>query len=304
MTSEALTSADVTVVVPFYGDPQATTPLIDALLSDGMEPDQIIVADDESPLPFPHHYRGVRVIRRAANGGFGAAVNAGAALVTTPLMLVLNSDIHLPRGFVRDLVDLSRPWMPAVIGPRMVDEDGRESYSARRFQLPRHHVVEWLTPLARFRHLPVLHRAVGHDLHALGHDDSPVDWLVGACLMLPTDWFRAVGGFDESYHMNSEEVDLQLRLALLGIPRVRIGRISLVHEGGGSTDSSQRTLWVTRSRFIYARKWSSPLVLRAGLTAASLVNAGVNGIRRLWNPDAAPVSTLRDELSLIARAAQ
>jgi N-acetylglucosaminyl-diphospho-decaprenol L-rhamnosyltransferase len=121
---------------------------------------------------------------------------------------------------------------------------------------------------------------------------------------VPTDWFRAVGGFDESYHMNSEEVDLQMRFSLLGLPRVRIGRITLVHEGGGSTDSALRTLWVTRSRFVYARKWTNPTVLRLGLTAASAANAVVNAARRLRNPAVEPITTLREELSLISQASQ
>lgn len=304
MTAMHGSLSEVSVVIPFYGDPQATMPVIDFLLDDGLPASQIIVTDDESPRPFPTDYRGVTVTRRTRNGGFGAAVNAGAALVSTPLILILNSDVQLPHGFIRDFVDLSAPWMPAITGPRMVDEDGNESFSARRFQQPRHHIVEWLSPLVRLRHLPALHRAVGHDLSAVGEEDTPVDWLVGACLLVPTDWFHAVGGFDESYHMNSEEVDLQMRFSLLGLPRVRIGRITLVHEGGGSTDSTLRTLWVTRSRFVYARKWTNPTVLRLGLTAASAANAVVNAARRLRNPAVTPFTTLREELSLISQASQ
>ncbi|GAA4518122.1 glycosyltransferase family 2 protein [Brevibacterium yomogidense] len=296
--------SEVSVVIPFYGDPDETTPLIDFLIDDGLQAERIIVADDESPVAFPTGYRGVRVTRRERNGGFGAAVNSGAELVTTPLMLVLNSDIQLPYGFIDDFVAMSLPWMPAVTGPRMVDEKGTESFSARRFQQPSHHVVEWLSPLARFRHVPALHRAVGHDMTALGTDDSPVDWLVGACLLLPTDWFHAVGGLDESFHMNSEEVDLQLRLSLVGIPRVRIGRITLVHEGGGSTDSAKRRLWVTRSRFVYARKWTSARMLCAGLTAASFANLAVNTLRRARNPEVRPLSIVRDELQTIRQASR
>ena len=70
-----------------------------------------------------------------------------------------------------------------------------------------HQTVEWLTPLARFRHLDVLHEAVGHDV-AAARSASPVavDWVMGAVLLLPMAQVRAVGGFDEEYFMNSEEV--------------------------------------------------------------------------------------------------
>ena len=80
-------------------------------------------------------------------------------------------------------------------------------------------VLNGSLPLARLRHLPVLHELVGHDTLADNTHTEVADWVVGAAMLLPRQAFAAVGGFDSRFHMNSEEVDLQLRLRQLGLPR-------------------------------------------------------------------------------------
>ena len=56
----------VSAVIPHYGDPAPTLTLIEALRAQqGIAPDEleIIVSDDQSPVPFPDT-TGVRVVRR------------------------------------------------------------------------------------------------------------------------------------------------------------------------------------------------------------------------------------------------
>lgn len=291
-------SAAVSVVIPHYGDPGPTSTLIAQLRGQLRAPVlQIIVADDCSPQVFPAH-EGVTVERRDVNGGFGAAVNTGAAVARHPLMLVLNSDLDIAPDFVANLLRAAEPWQPAVCGPMLVGFDGATQWAGRRFPRNRYYIVEWLTPLARWR--PRLHEAVGHDTRCVVGATVAVDWLVGAALLIPTKAFREVGGFDEGYFMNVEEVDLQRRLRERGIPSVFLGEVQVRHEGGGSSDSARRRRWLVQSRLRYARKWNEhPVLLRAGLRAASVVNFVFNGGRRLFGRDVQPLATLRRELAAI-----
>lgn len=291
-----MTDPTVSVIVPHYGDPAPTSALVGSLVP--QRPHEVIVVDDASPVPFPDT-PGVRVVRQKSNGGFGTAVNAGARAATGDLLMALNSDLEIGPTFIADFVAVSAPWQPAVTAPAAVDHDGQPAWIGRHFPTAAHQATEWLTPLARFRHLPWLHEAVGHDTRAVPDETVAVDWLVGAALLIPRSAFLAVGGFDERFHMNAEEVDLQRRLRAHGIPSVFCGTVSVTHEGGGSSDPSKRRRWLVESRLKYAAKWGGERRLRTALRAATAVNFAANVTRRLaGNAAVHPMAIAREEWSL------
>ena len=287
---------EVTVVVPHHGDPAPTLALLEQLAAQTHRP-RVVVADDASPTPFPA-VPGVEVVRRVTNGGFGANVNSGAAVATGDAMLVLNSDLDLEPTFVADLVAAAQRHPRAVLAPRIVDENGVEAWVGRDFPAVRHQVAAWLTPLARFRGTSAWHRAVGHDVRA-HHVETEVDWVVGAALWIPLADFRAVGGFDERFFMNSEEVDLQRRLRGRGLRVVALRSPTVVHAGGGSSPSASRRRWLVEGQLTYAEKWSSRRRLQAALTLATGVNLAVNGARRAAGRDVQPLDVARTEMSMI-----
>lgn len=296
------TTAAVTVVIPHYGDPAPTRALVDHLLAEpGRALAAVVVSDDASPTPYPKaHDPRLTVVRREANGGFGANVNSGLAAVRTPLALVLNSDALMTGAQIDALVAVAAPFQPAVVSPQVVNEDGSPQWSGRHFPTVLHQGVEWLTPLARFRHLPVLHEAVGHDV-AAARSAAPVavDWVMGAVMLLPMAQVRAVGGFDEEYFMNSEEVDLQRRLRDRGVASIVVPSVRVEHGMHGSSDPLRRRGWLVDSRFRYARKFGRPRALKAVLTAATGVNYAVNRVRQARGVDVDARAVLRDEHALV-----
>jgi len=293
-------SPSISVVIPHFGDPAAANALADRLLAQRpAAPHEIIVVDDASPQPFPDR-SDVALVRRERNGGFGAAVNSGVEIATGDLLLVLNSDLDIDETFVADLQRAATPWMPAVVSPRIVSPAGRYEWTGRHFPKTLHYFVEWLSPLARFRGLRVMHEAVGHDTSADRRSATPVDWVAGAVMLMPLDAFRELGGFDESFHMYCEEVDLQRRMREIGITAVVVGEVEAVHEGGGSTDPLKRRPWLVRSRLAYARKWGrTERGIQRMLVLASYINWTVNRIRQLLGRDVDARMTLAHELSMI-----
>jgi N-acetylglucosaminyl-diphospho-decaprenol L-rhamnosyltransferase len=288
----------VSVVIPHYGDPAPSLALLETLASQ-QDPAtlQIVVVDDGSPEPFPD-VPGVEVVRRDLNGGFGSAVNSGAAMAEHDMMLVLNSDLEVGPDFVESLLASAEPWWPAVVSPRVVDRDGTPAWIGRHFPTVRQQAVEWLAPLVRLRDRRLLHESVGHDTSA--HEKAAVvDWVVGAAMLMPTADFRAVGGFDERFFMNAEEVDLQRRLRDRGLPSVALAEPVVVHDSGGSSDPDRRRRWLVASRLAYADKWGGRRRLQAALTAATAVNLVWNAGRRLTCRQVRPMRTARYELSLI-----
>lgn len=290
----------VSVIVPHYGDPRMTLALVEQLLGQVDPPStQIVVSDDGSPHPMPPG-TGYQVVRREINGGFGSAVNSGIAIAEHDAVLVLNSDVTVGPTFLRELVQRARPWWPAVVAAPSGDPDGT-ALIARCWPRARHHAAEWLVPLARFHGRPWLERAIGNDPSGWQRPHAVLtDWAVGVCLLMPTDEVRAVGGFDERFFMNCEEVDLQRRLhAERGLAVVVLPAPYAEHVGGGSSDPTRRAGWLTDARFTYHEKWSGGPALLLDLMAATTMNAIWNSARSLRGRGTDPLRAARLQGALV-----
>jgi len=295
----------VAVVIPHYGDPSPTQALCRELLSDPYPGTlDVVVVDDRSPEPFGP-MEGVTVIRREVNGGFGAAVNTGVRSSTSDFVLVLNSDVDVPAGFVRDLVAAGHPCQPGVFGPR-VSTAGVTDSTARRFPAARHLALERVGVLARHRHRATLRRAVGLDTEAMARTASgqtwPTDWLVGIALLIPRAAYEAVGGFDERFHMYAEEVDLQRRLSDRGVGSHLVGGVSITHVGGASSDPARVEQWLMDSRMLYAAKWGWRRRLAWGWGGAAVINLVTASVRRVAGRPTRPWTDFVHEKELITHA--
>lgn len=122
-------------------------------------------------------------------------------------------------------------------------------------------------------------------------------------MIIQNETYRAVGGMDERFFMNSEEVDLQRRLRDLDVPRVFAGDLSVEHIGGASSgDVSRRRQWVLDSRFIYSSKWNENKHLAVALKFATYFNYIFNKLRELRNHEVRATATKDFELELIKNA--
>lgn len=294
---------ELSILIPHYGDSEDTLALVSALKEQECSfIAEIIVSDDCSPQPFPQ-LKGVRVVHRQVNGGFGANVNSAAAAARGEWLLILNSDLTLSEGFLEKMMVAARQEGGAMIAPQILGHDGQSQWVGRKFPTIFQQAWEWFTPVARFRHTSFWHRLVGHDLSCTSGRRAEPDWLMGACMMLRRQDYQALGGMDETFFMNSEEVDLQYRLAQAGIKRVFRGDILISHEGGASSGGAERRRqWLVSSRFKYERKWGRPQALKAALTLTSYLNFVFNSLRSIRNRDVKPGQVLAIELGLISRA--
>ena len=125
---------------------------------------------------------------------------------------------------------------------------------------------------------------------------------MGACMVVPRAVFNRLGGMDERFYMNSEEVDFQYRLSQAGVDRYLIPSVTVTHEGGGSSPSERRIQWLTTARFIYADKWGWEKKLAVALRAISYANFLVNSVRALRNKDVDARGFLAADLERIAKA--
>ena len=290
-------ACELTVVVPHYGDPSPALNLVRQVQQQGGGDLEILVVDDASPTSFPD-LPGVTVLRRDSNGGFGAAVNTAASVARGSLIMVLNSDLVLPDRLIRDWLQTARPWLPAVTGPSVRTPNGSIEWTGRRDPSVSQQFVEWLSPLARWRRLDLMHWLVGRDPRCQPGGTQPVEWLSGAALLIPTKEFRQIGGFDENFFMFCEETDLQIRLRGIGLPAIFLGNVQVEHAGGGSTNPELRREWLVAARMRQAHLMGHEVRLRSALISASFLNLLWNLVRSAGGRDVHPVAVFRYEVGL------
>ncbi|MEI8082375.1 MAG: hypothetical protein WCI74_11075, partial [Actinomycetes bacterium] len=136
---------------------------------------------------------------------------------------------------------------------------------------------------------------------------GPVDWVVGVAMLLPRLLFESVGGFDERYFMYMEEVDLQRRLRLLGVPSILIADLDLLHEHGKSSGGIDIPVELLRSRLLYEEKWHGSrrrAVLRSMLAAGFVLDGAADRLLLVRGRQSADRGLMMRRLEVLAAAAK
>ncbi len=161
------------------------------------------------------------------NPGFGTANNVAAARASGRYLLLLNGDCELAPDAITKLADyLGRSPAVCAVGPKLHTPDGSAQRSAGRVP----------TLFTELLNKTMLHWALPYYTYGWwGFTGTrKVGWLTGACVMVRADAFRAVGGFDESFFMFMEDVDLCVRLRTEGELHFT-DRAQALHHGGQSS---------------------------------------------------------------------
>jgi hypothetical protein len=164
----------------------------------------------------------VRVIQTGTNLGFARATNVGIRASAGATLLLLNGDTIVPSGAVDALIaELDRDPEVAVVGPRLVDANGRPELSFGRM----------IGPLNELRQRRLARRG---DVDALTRRRQYPDWVSGACLLVRRADAEAVGGLDERFFMYTEDVDFCAALRSRGRRVLFTPDVEVVHLRGRS----------------------------------------------------------------------
>lgn len=189
-----------------------------------------------------------RLIDNPTNVFLSPAWNQGARETTAPYLLFLNPDAEMFAGTLADYVEAARSHPRAgIVGPMIRNPDGTVYPSGRRFPS----VVDatahaMLSPFTRDNPFTRRYEMDGWDRSSA----REVDWVSGACMLMPREAYDAVGGFDESFPLYAEELDIATRLRGIGRTVLFDPSVEILHQIGVSTGRSRSTLLV-HSRSVY-----------------------------------------------------
>lgn len=194
---------------------------------------EVIVVDNRSndgtASMLRDEFPSVRCIENEKNIGFAGGMNVGLRASTGRYVLVLNPDVAVLGNAIAAMHRfLEQHPDVGMCAPKLLNPDGTVQTSCRRFPSPSVIVFRRSpfgalpfakAPLRRFLMLDWDHAS-----------NRPVDWALGACLMVRRSAMEKVGLFDERFFLYFEDVDWCRRFWEHGFPVYYVGaEAELVH---------------------------------------------------------------------------
>lgn len=239
----------VSVAVVTFNTRDYLRTCLDSVLAEA--PGEVVVVDnastDGTPDVVRSEFQQVKLYANTANYGYGPAANQAVKSCRGDYVLLLNGDAIVTPGAIEALsAYMDRHPEVAVVGPLLRHLNG--SLQRSYFPFPgtlgwflENKPVVWLLrclPLGRERFLCLTPPTV----------DRVVPWVLGAALLLRRTAFEAVGGFDESYYMYFEEVDLCLRLRAVQSQVHFTPSATVLHVNGASTSRCRKEMHIAHFR--------------------------------------------------------
>ncbi len=198
---------------------------------------EVIVSDngstDGSLDKIRAQFPAVLVVENGANLGFAKGNNAGIRVARGEYVLILNPDTIMHDNSLDRWIEFAdRHPEAGAFGCRVHNPNGTYQRSARPFPTISRHLVAALG----LRFLGRLKNPVLSDEYESwkGDTEREVDWQSGCCVMLRGDLLKKLGGFDDRFFYQFEEVDLCRRVWNAGY-RIRFTpTVSITHLGGQS----------------------------------------------------------------------
>jgi len=238
----------VNCVRSLLGD--ATSPAIEIILVDNG-------STDGGPEAIEALFPSVIVIRNGENLGFAKANNVGIEASTGRYVCLVNTDIEVKEGCLRDLVAyMDAESKTGVAGPQLLNPDSSIQMSCGRFPTPRSLLIDALALQ------PVFPKAASKMFWQWDHDSTQrVPMICGAFFMVRREAMDQVGLLDEGFFFYGEECDWCKRFCEAGWEVAFYNGAQAHHFQAGSSTLSPIRFEVEfeRSRLYYWRKHYGPL---------------------------------------------
>ena len=252
---------DISILIVGYNSRDLIRECIGSVIAHTRCSHEILFIDngrDGTDAIVAHEFPSVRIVPSRGNIGFGKGNNALAAVARGRYLLMLNPDTWLYDPAIDRLLDFARSQPAGAWGGVTTYPDG--SLDTGNFlSIP---TVSGMLRNAFVGSNVGVRRA---QLEALRQPEK-VDVLCGGLMMLSRDTWDKLGGFDESFLLYSEEIDLFTRLARIGQEAWITPDCKIIHDvGSGVPHSATRLMFATTGAMHYARRhWRTPLAQVAG----------------------------------------
>ncbi len=198
----------------------------------------------------------VHLMESEVNLGFTKGNNLAIGQSEGRYILLLNPDTEV----VGDALGTMVAYMEAhprvgALGPQLLNPDGTTQSSRRRFPTLATAFLESTVLQPWFQGSRILERY--YLLDRPDDETQPVDWVVGAALLIRREALHQVGPLDEEFFMYSEELDWCYRLKAQGWDVVYLPTAQVVHQEGRSSEQvlPARHIHFQRSKVLFFKRY-------------------------------------------------
>jgi len=182
---------------------------------------------DNSVSFVSNNFPEVKIILNKSNGGFAKGYNDALKEISSPFYLLLNSDIEVTENWLLPLLEIMKDDSVAGCQPKVLSYSQRDTFEhagASGGYLDRNYY-----PFCRGRILEMFEKDFGQY-----NGKAEIFWATGAALLIRSDIFHKVDGFDESFFAHMEEIDLCWRIKKAGYKFMVEPKSTIYHVGGGT----------------------------------------------------------------------
>lgn len=169
----------------------------------------------------------VEIVINTSNGGFAKGYNDALKHIQAEYFILLNSDVEVTENWIEPLLALMNNPKVVACQPQILSYHRRDEFEhagAAGGFIDKYHY-----PFCRGRIVNHFEKNTGQY-----NSDSRIFWSTGACMLIRSDIFHQLDGFDERFFAHMEEIDLCWRIQRLGYELMETSKSTVYHVGGGT----------------------------------------------------------------------
>lgn len=222
----------VSIVILNYNTRHFLQKFLPGVLATDYENFEVVLADnaskDDSVEFVKQNFPTVKIIVLSENYGFAGGYNKALAQVKADYFVLLNSDVEVPKDWLKPLVALAESDSNiAAVQPKLLDYKDKTKFEyaggSGGF------IDKFGYPFCRGRWFNHLEMDNGQY-----NDRREIFWATGACFLIRSKYWEQANGLDEDFFAHMEEIDLCWRLKNSGYKIMVCPQSVVYHVGGGT----------------------------------------------------------------------
>ena len=185
---------------------------------------------DESVAYLQDWHPEIEIVELPKNYGFAEGYNRGMEYVNTEYTVILNSDVSVATNWLDPLIDRldANPEL-AIVQPKILSLEEKNKF-------------EYAGAAGGFLDALGYPYCRGRLFDHIEEDEKQyetienVDWASGAAMVVRTEIFKRLGGFDKDFFAHMEEIDFCTRVRAAGYKIEVVPSSVVYHLGGGTLD--------------------------------------------------------------------